>query len=140
MTHVETFEHTADLGLRVRSAEIPDLFRAAAEGLFGIIVANPEAVQPRLVERIVLSADDPEDLLAAWLSELLFLCETKHRLYREFSVVIQQDGKSLNATIAGEPIDPERHMLDHEVKAVTRHGLSLRREGDGWIAEVILDI
>jgi len=42
--------------------------------------------------------------------------------------------------IAGEPIDPDRHILDHEVKAATRHGLSVRRAGPGWIAEVILDI
>ena len=32
-------------------------------------------------------------------------------------------------------------VLDHEVKAVTRHGLELGRGPDGrWVAEVILDI
>ena len=29
----EIFEHTADLGLRVRSADLPNLFSEAAEGL-----------------------------------------------------------------------------------------------------------
>lgn len=140
MSRVETFDHTADLGLRVRAGDLSDLFRAAAQGLFGIIVANPDSVQAKRTEQIALSAEDTEELLIAWLSELLFLCETKHQLYRDFDVSIQADGNSLRATVACEPIDPDRHILDHEVKAATRHGLSVRRDGPGWIAEVILDI
>jgi SHS2 domain-containing protein len=42
--------------------------------------------------------------------------------------------------ISGEPIDTSRHVLDHEVKSVTRHGLVLRSDPDGWVAELILDI
>ena len=140
MVQVETFEHTADLGIRVRAFEITELFRAAAEGLFGIIVANPESIRPELTERIILSADDQEDLLFNWLNELLFLCETRHRLYRDFQVVIEKDGQGLTATVASEAIDRDRHLLDHEVKAVTRHGFSLARDGSEWLAEAILDI
>ena len=40
MGRSETFEHTADLGLRVFAADLPDLFRTAGEGLFDVIVAN----------------------------------------------------------------------------------------------------
>ena len=40
MGRSETFEHTADLGLRVFADDLPDLFRAAGEGLFDVIVAN----------------------------------------------------------------------------------------------------
>jgi SHS2 domain-containing protein len=48
----------------------------------------------------------------------------------------------LIARIAGEPMDAERHILDHEVKAVTYHGLTLQagRDGKGLVAELILDI
>jgi SHS2 domain-containing protein len=42
--------------------------------------------------------------------------------------------------LGGESIDRVRHILDHEVKAATRHGLSVRRDPKGWVAEVILDI
>ncbi len=87
-----------------------------------------------------LQAETPAELLAAWLSEILFRVETSHTLYSRFDVQVADDGHSLHATIAGEPIDRDRHVLDHEVKAVTRHGLELRRQDDGWIAELILDI
>ena len=40
MGRSETFEHTADLGLRIFGADLPDLFQTAGEGLFDVIVAN----------------------------------------------------------------------------------------------------
>jgi SHS2 domain-containing protein len=81
-------------------------------------------------------------LLAAWLGELIFRSETLHRVYCEFEVYVGEEGDRLEATVRGEAIDRDRHILDHEVKAVTRHGLKLERDGDGdgWLAEVILDI
>ena len=30
--------------------------------------------------------------------------------------------------------------MDMEVKAITYHGLKVQRDGDGWLAEVIVDI
>ena len=44
MGHMETFDHTADLGLRIRATDLGDLFQTAAEGLFDVIVANRDAV------------------------------------------------------------------------------------------------
>ena len=140
MGTVETFDHTADVGLRVRGDDLDDLFMTAAEGMFDYIVANREAVADIDRDTIALQADGPAALLAEWLGELIFLCETRHRLYSRFDVKVDPDGKSLHAELGGEAIDRARHVLDHEVKAVTRHGLELERDGDGWVAELILDI
>jgi SHS2 domain-containing protein len=137
---VETFDHTADVGLRVRGADLNDLFRTAAEGVFDYIVVNRAEVRAEEHESVSLDADSTEELLAAWLNELIFRCETKHRLFSRFDVRVADEGRSLQAEIAGEPIDRDRHILDHEVKAVTHHGLTLQRAGSGWLAELILDI
>jgi SHS2 domain-containing protein len=137
---VETFEHTADVGLRVRGGDLDDLFRTAAVGLFDYIVANRDAVRDTEVDSFALVGDDPAELLVIWLNELIFRCETRHQLYTRFDVEVSDDGRSLQAEIGGEAIDRQRHVLDHEVKAVTHHGVSLEREGDGWVAELILDI
>lgn len=140
MGRSETFDHTADLGLRVHAADLDDLFRTAAEGLFDVIVANRRQVAEREQEEIVLIADSPESLLVDWLNELIFRAETGHKLFSRFDVRVAADGLSLRATVRGESIDPARHILDHEVKAATRHGVSLVRDGETWLAEVILDI
>jgi SHS2 domain-containing protein len=140
MGEIEVFDHTADVGLRVRAESIDDLFRTAAEGVFDYIVANREAVRVDRVDSLALRAESPTDLLADWLAELIFRFETEHRLYTRFDVRVAPDGLSLEAEVGGEAIDRDRHVLDHEVKAVTRHGLSLAGQGGAWVAEVILDI
>ncbi|RUL89637.1 archease [Tautonia sociabilis] len=140
MGSVEYFEHTADVGLRVRAGDLDELFRLAAEGLFDYIVVNRAEVRPEVSETVSLRADSPSELLVDWLNELIFRLETTHRLFARFEVQLSGEGTALEAAIAGEPIDRDRHVLDHEVKAVTRHEATLRREGNGWLAELILDI
>jgi SHS2 domain-containing protein len=140
MGRSETYEHTADLGLRIFANDLPDLFQTAAAGLFDVIVANPDLIQVEEVESVTLSSGSTEDLLVDWLNELIFRCETQHRLYSRFDVALDDTGRRLDATIGGEPIDRQRHLLDHEVKAATHHELSVRRDNGGWVAELILDI
>jgi SHS2 domain-containing protein len=140
MGRSETFEHTADLGLRIFATDQPDLFRTAGEALFDVIVANRSDVRVVETELVSLTAESTEDLLVQWLNELIFRCETRHRLYTQFDVTLDENGRLLEATIGGEPIDRGRHVLDHEVKAATRHELSLQQVGGEWIAEVIVDI
>jgi SHS2 domain-containing protein len=140
MGHSETFDHTADLGLRIRAGDLDDLFQTAAEALFNAIVANRDAVRNVYHERLALAAESTEDLLIEWLNELIFRSETEHRLYCCFHVTVDAHGRALSAEIGGEPVDPARHVLDHEVKAVTYHGVSIVRVEEGYLAEVILDI
>ena len=51
---------------------------------------------------------------------------------------VRDDG--LSATARGEPLDPGRHLLKHEVKAITYHELKVSETSEGWLAEVIVDI
>ena len=134
----ETFEHTADLGLRVRAADLQSLFAEAARGLFSIIVADLDAVRPLETVSLHVEGETSELLLFDWLNELLYIYETRRLLLAEFDIRLGPTG--LTATARGEPIDPSRHTLDHEVKAITYHALKLERDADGWLAEVILDI
>ena len=140
MGTIATFDHTADVGLAIRASDLDDLFRTAAEGVFDYIVTNRDAVRVEETERVALRAETTADLLVTWLNDLIFRSETRHRLYARFDVRLAGDGLGLEAEIGGEPIDRDRHVLDHEVKAVTHHGLTLRQDGDGWLAELILDI
>jgi SHS2 domain-containing protein len=140
MGRSETFEHTADMGLRIFASDLSDLFHTAAEALFDLIVANRSDVRVLETESASLTAESTEDLLIEWLNELIFRSETQHRLYTRFDVALAENGRRLEAKIGGEPIDHRRHVLDHEVKAATRHELLVRRVDGGWVAEVIVDI
>lgn len=134
----ELFEHTADLGLRVRAASLEELLVEAGRGLLAMHVANPANIRPVLERRIAIDAGEPGYLLFDWLTELLYLFETEKILLAEFEVRIAD--RRLVADCRGEAVDPARHTLDHEVKAITYHGLSVEQIGNEWQAEVIVDI
>jgi SHS2 domain-containing protein len=134
----ELFEHTADLGLRVQAKSLDELLTEAARGLLAMFLANPEAVQPLQTRAISLTADDPSYLLFDWLTELLYAFETEKLLLADFDVTL--DGSQLTANCRGELMDASRHHLEHEVKAITYHGLRVEQTADGWHAEVIVDI
>jgi protein archease len=134
----ETFEHTADLGLRVKAADLPTLFAEAASGLMSVIVANLDEVKPVREMTLEVAGDALDELLFDWLSEVLYAFESEHLLLSEFA--IELTGAGLKATARGEPLDPERHQLEHEVKAITYHGLKVEQTAEGWLAEAILDI
>ncbi len=134
----EVFEHTADLGLRVRAADLNSLFADAGRGMFAVIAGDLEGISPRHTHKIDLEGTELDYLLFDWLNELLYAFESQRLLLVAFDVHVTETG--LAATVAGEPWEPGRHRLEHEVKAITYHALSVVRQGDGWLAEVILDI
>ena len=138
MTMYETFEHTADLGLRIRGGDLDALFAEAARALFSVIVTNLDAVRPRQQIDFHIEGERIDDLLHDWLDELLFTFSTRHVLLSQFDVSIRDS--VLTGIARGEPIDPARHEIDLEVKAITYHGLKVQPEGPGWLAEVIVDI
>lgn len=136
----EVFAHTADIGLRVRAATLDELFAEAAIGLASLIVANLDDVDGREEEKFVLTCGEGEYdyLLFDWLNEILFAFEARHLVPAKFDVKVASTG--LEATAWGEPLNAARHRLEHEVKAITYHGLKVAPEQGEWLAEVIVDI
>jgi SHS2 domain-containing protein len=134
----ETFEHTADLGLRARAATLDTLFVEAARALFSAIVDDLSAIRPERKIEVRVQGDEREFLLFDWLNELLYQCETQHLVFGHFEVHVGEGG--LTGSAWGESLDPARHGVGHEVKAITYHGLKVEQTNDGWLTEVIVDI
>jgi SHS2 domain-containing protein len=134
----EHFEHTADLGLRVRAADLNELFAEAGTALFAAIVDGIDTVRPDQPVDIHIEGTDLEYLLFDWLRELLYRFDAEHMVFSRFDVTVE--GGGLSAMSWGERLDRTRHVLSHEVKAITYHGLSVSEEGSEWVAEVIVDI
>lgn len=134
----EIFEHTADLGLRVRAPTLAALLADAARGLFAMVVEDLSAIEPHVTRVFQITGNDQTYLLFDWLNELLFVCDTERLVFSQFDVQLTADG--LSATACGEPLDAARHRLTHEIKAITYHELKVEKTDGGWMAEVIVDI
>jgi SHS2 domain-containing protein len=134
----ETFDHTADLGLRIRAADLDSLFVDAAQALLATIVEDLNAVEPRQQVDFEIPGDERDFLFFDWLKELLYRFDSEHMLFSRFEVHV--DASGLKGMAWGESLDRSRHTLLHEVKAITYHGLRVEKTEDGWLAEVIVDI
>jgi SHS2 domain-containing protein len=140
MGRLTVFEHTADVGMEVDADDLRDLFVTAARGVMAYVVADHAEVRAVDWEEVALAAESVEELFLAWLGELIFRQETRHRVYAVFDVEVDEAAGTLNGRIGGEALDAGRHGLDHEVKAVTRHGAVVERTAERWRARFILDI
>ncbi len=134
----EFFEHTADLGLRVRAADLNGLFAEVARALFSVVVEDLDTVVASQRLEIRIAGTDREFLLFDWLRALLYHFDAEHLLFSRFEAKVGEDG--LTGEAWGELMDPARHEPNHEVKAITYHGLKVEKTADGWLAEVIVDI
>lgn len=134
----ETFDHTADLGLRITAADEESLFVEAARALYSILVENADSLRAEQTVDLTIAGSDLDYLLFDWLSELLYRYEREKFLASEISV--QRTAGGIAAQLKGEPADPSRHTLFREVKAITYHQLHVTRTATGWEAEVIVDI
>ena len=138
----ETFDHTADLGIRVQAKTLQGLFEEAATALFSVMVDDPKTIRPNQEFSFQIAGTRTDELFLDWLAELLFMFSARHILLVKFDVDIGNDldGGGLTAKAWGEPYRPLVHQLGEEVKAVTYHGLRVENLGDHWLGEVIVDL
>jgi SHS2 domain-containing protein len=101
----EFFDHTADVGARILTSSVDELFVEAAIALTTTIT-DPTLVGVHTSWEVALQDPDLEQLLVAWMSELigrfdidqLFACAAAVRVSRA------GEGWSLTAIVQGEKI------------------------------------
>ncbi|HDM67125.1 MAG TPA: archease, partial [Thermoplasmatales archaeon] len=86
---------------------------------------------------IELEADNLEELLVDWLSELLFLHGAHNLVFGFFDVKIRD--KKLSARVKGEEYNLEKHGMGVEIKAVTYHMLEVHEKPPIYV-QVLFDI
>jgi SHS2 domain-containing protein len=134
-------DHTGDVALEVRAEHLNGLFAAAARGLLGILFARPpDAAQEDAA--VTLAAGTLEELLVAWLDEVLFLVQTRANVPADLDVAVHDEGGRwrLEARLGVAPFDARAQGWQGEVKATTHHGLHVAQGRDGWRAEVVFDV
>jgi SHS2 domain-containing protein len=135
---------TADVAFQAWGDTIEEMFVAAAEATMNVMVADLDTIDES--EHKPLRADGNANavdlLLFDLLQELIFYKDAEQLLLRVRKVQIKRDGDrlALEADAYGEVLDPEKHDLVVDVKAVTLHRFKVEKTPRGWEATVILDI
>jgi len=139
MKRFEFFEHTADIGVIAYGKTLKQAFANTAYGMFSILVDNLHKVNTQKTVTIEVSGNDLQEILVAFLSELLYNHTVGNLILKKFSIKEIRD-TFLKAKAAGEYYHPNRHKLLHEIKTVTYHQLKIEEKEGYFRIQVIFDI
>lgn len=129
--------HTADLMVEARGADLPALFASCVLALFSLLV-DRRTVRGKEIRTEKVGGDTAEEQLLALLRAALLLFAVHTFLVRTAHVTIE--GKQVTLTVTGEPLDPSRHLIVREIKAVTEHAVAVGRSRGGCFARFVLDV
>ena len=125
--------HTADWSLEVWAPDLIGLLQQAARGMYALMHTQLRNA-PRAAYRFDLNAPDPEMLLVAFLSELLYFTQRDDVGFDAFSLAVH--GATLTATVEGAPLE----SIAKEIKAVTYHNLAVHETESGFMATIVFDV
>ena len=132
-------DHPAEAGVVARGRTRRGLFTVAARGMLAILTGGAVVRGATRRLRVQVSAASDDALLMAWLRALLDRFERQRLLARRWRFVTLRDGY-LRAEVDAVRYDPRRQSLGAEIKAVTYHGLMVRRRRHGYEASVLFDV
>ncbi len=132
----------ADVAFEAWGDSPEEMFVSASDALMNVQVEDLSSIENKVEKIIETESEDMDMLLFSFLQELIFFKDAEKLLLRVSSVSIAlRDGKYvLRAQAWGEELDPDKHELDVDVKAVTLHKFVVARTHRGWESFVILDI
>ena len=132
------FDHTADLGIEITGASQEEVYAGAAGALFDLLT-DLSSVRESEERTLTVEGEGPDDLLVNFLRELLYSWNGEGFLIKHCTV-LEAAPRRLTAVLQGETYDPARHRIRMEIKAVTYHQASIRREAAGWMGRVVFDV
>ena len=121
----ELLEHAADVMVRCTGRDLEECFENAAYAMFDQVV-DASRIEDSVEKTVNITADDDEERLYSFLSELLYVMDCESLVFDSFKVTF--DGNDVICVAKGEPLDVKKHHARAEIKAVTYHMLSVNRE------------
>jgi SHS2 domain-containing protein len=133
-SHFDEIEHTADVSLHIQSEDLAGLFRSAASAMLSLMgmSTDKEGEKTRTIE---VEGIDQEDLLVAWLQELLYLMERHGVGFGKMDIVAVSETHLAAITEEIPGMVPSK-----EIKAVTYHDLEIKETERGLEVTVVFDV
>lgn len=132
----EEREHTADILMHVRAPDIPALFVECGHALMAVMYQGEAG--PDCTFTFSVTGTNHEQLLQAFLSELLCLTETENVVFSGIAVTLGDD--SLEAVLSGEVFNPAVHGGGTEVKGISFSGLAITQQNDEYVLDILFDV
>ena len=130
----------ADIAYEAYGKDLNELFENAALAIFELS-AEVDTIDAVKKVEFELENEKLDNLLYDFLSEILFLKDSKYMVFKHVHVAIREGKKNkLKAILEGDKINPEVQSLENDIKAITMHMFELKKEKNQWKARVVVDI
>lgn len=124
--------HDADLRAELVAADEEELY-AEAVALVRELLVGASPVAEREERRVEIGPADEAETFFRFVRELVYLADAESFL----PASVRTDGE---VRVRGERFDPERHVAERQLKAVTRHAFRFRRSPGALRVQLVFDL
>ncbi|MEC7712728.1 MAG: archease [Candidatus Thermoplasmatota archaeon] len=135
----KNFEHTADIGIEVESANLSEAFEEISLS-FSEIITGGNLPKSLISKKVKLESNNLDSLLVDFMSYLIVLFDTDFFITGSAELKISQPHDFLlEGNLMGEIYNQEIHGYGVEIKAISYH-LLIVKAGPPAHIRVILDL
>lgn len=132
--------HTADLKVRAYGKTLEEAFANAAIGGFDFLT-DTSKIKKKTEKKISIKSKRIEALLYDFLEELLFLLDTESFIisdFKDMKIKQAKDEFELKCTAQGD--NYKNYEVKGDIKAITYSEMSIKKEKDVYVVELVFDI
>ena len=130
-------EHTADIKFQAFGESVEDVFKNSLYAMFYSM--SEEKIKSKISKKIKIDGKDFESLLYNFLEEFLFLLDSEgFFLSKVNDLKIDSENFVLEIEVEGDLA--ENYNVELDIKAITYNDMFVKREGNRWISQVVLDV
>jgi len=134
-------DHTADLGVWIRSTTLNQLFKDAAKVLIRLSLGEVPSVEDNMeIKDLEIEGSDLVDLMVRWLGEILYLLDGERLIFWEAQHLQIVGETKLQAVAQFIPFKEGSHSWETYIKAVTYHQAKVEQKDAWWEAFLIFDV
>lgn len=134
----QLLNRSSDLAIKVSGGTQGEVLANSAFALFDLMT-HLETVEEREPFAVEAEGVDRNDLFVNWMRELLYLYQTGGYLLKKIEILETRDNY-VKGEAQGEKFDPDRHVIQREIKAVIAQHCRMEKTGEQWIGRVIFEI
>lgn len=136
----EYFETTADIGVTACGESLENAFINSALGTMNLITSINQ-IKPKITKKVEIKSEDIYGLLYDWITELLILLDSDFFIASEYDIKITKNNEYiLTGNITGDIYNTDLYNYKTEVKAITYHNMDIKKIGDKYKLNFILDL
>jgi len=128
--------HTADIKFLAYGRSITEVFENSALALISSLCEKKVKAKNKIIIQAI--GNDLESLMYNFLEEFLFLLDSENFIPSKIkNLQIDKNNLRIRCEVYGD--DAKYYKVSH-IKAITYNDMFIRKDGNIWIAQVVLDV